>query len=102
MPTIKANSVAIGAILTTIHAPLTTRENTSRARLSPPSRNHWKSPASAPLSGVPGRAFFIPETGLSGSCVISMSNAPPRTPVNTQNITRPKPTMPIVLSNSLP
>jgi hypothetical protein len=38
MPTMKAKTVAAGAIFSTSRAPITMRLNTSRARLSPPRR----------------------------------------------------------------
>ena len=61
---------------------------TRRSRLGPVGR-----------AGVPGRAFFMPETCASGSWVMMMSA---KKAVKTQNITMPKPTMPTGLSKSLP
>ncbi len=96
MPTMKANAVAAGAIASTRRAPITMRLNTSRARLSPPSRYHW---SVVPVTTEPGTEFFIPDNWPSGSKVMIRSA---KSAVNTQNITMPKPNIPTGLSNSLP
>ena len=54
-----------------------------------------------PNEKVLGSPYAFEQVGSSGAWVSSMSKAA-KAPTKTQNITRPKPIIPIVLSNSLP